>query len=50
VVVMSARPGRVIADIDVPLPYPRRPEIRQTPEFNEISARVSAALRGGAVA
>jgi NitT/TauT family transport system ATP-binding protein len=50
VVVMSARPGRVVADIDVPLPYPRTPEIRQAPEFNEISAQVSTALRGGAVA
>jgi NitT/TauT family transport system ATP-binding protein len=49
VIVMSARPGRIVADIDVPLPYPRRPELRQTPEFNEISARVSEALRGGAV-
>jgi NitT/TauT family transport system ATP-binding protein len=50
VVVMSARPGRVVADIEVPLAYPRRPEIRQSPEFNTISARVSAALREGAVA
>jgi NitT/TauT family transport system ATP-binding protein len=48
VVVMSARPGRVIADIDVPLPYPRHPDLRQTPEFNAISARVSGALREGA--
>jgi NitT/TauT family transport system ATP-binding protein len=48
VIVMSARPGRVIADIDVPLPYPRTPDMRQTPEFNAISAKVSAALRGGA--
>ncbi len=49
VVVMSARPGRIVADIDVPLPYPRTPDIRQAPEFNEVSAKVSAALRGGAV-
>ncbi|MBX5469548.1 MAG: ABC transporter ATP-binding protein [Thermoleophilaceae bacterium] len=49
VIVMSARPGRVVADIEVSLPYPRTPELRQTPEFNEISAKVSAALRGGAV-
>jgi NitT/TauT family transport system ATP-binding protein len=50
VVVMSARPGRIVADIPVPLPYPRTPDVRQTPEFNEISAKVSAALRGGSVA
>lgn len=50
VIVMSARPGRVIAEIDVPLPYPRRPEVRQSPEFSEVAAEVSAALRTGAVA
>jgi NitT/TauT family transport system ATP-binding protein len=47
VIVMSPRPGRVIADIHVPLPYPRTPELRQTPEFNAIAARVSSALREG---
>ncbi len=50
VIVMSPRPGRVLADIDVPLPYPRTPELRQAPEFNEISARVSATLREGVLA
>lgn len=47
VIVMSPRPGRVIADIDVSLPYPRHTELRQSPEFSEIAARVSTALRGG---
>jgi len=47
VIVMSPRPGRVVADIDVPLPYPRTPDVRQSPDFGEISARVSNALRGG---
>jgi NitT/TauT family transport system ATP-binding protein len=47
VVVMSPRPGRVIADIDVPLGYPRSPDLRTTPEFVELTCRVSAALRGG---
>lgn len=50
VIVMSARPGRVVAEIDVPLPYPRTNEVRQSPEFAEVSARVSNALRGGMAA
>jgi len=47
VVVMSSRPGRVIADIAVPFDYPRSPELRTSPEFNEVAGEVSAALRGG---
>jgi len=48
VIVLSARPGRIVADVEVPLSYPRTTEVRQAPEFNEIAARVSDALRGGA--
>ncbi|WP_084477887.1 ABC transporter ATP-binding protein [Nocardia jejuensis] len=44
VVVMTGRPGRVAADIAVPLDFPRTPELRYTPEFGEIAATVSAAL------
>ncbi len=33
VVVMSPRPGRISEIIDVPLPYPRREELRLSPEF-----------------
>lgn len=40
VVVMSPRPGRISEVIDVPLPYPRNEEIRLSPEFAEIRARV----------
>lgn len=36
VVVMSTRPGRVIADIRVPFPRPRTAEIRATAEFGEL--------------
>jgi NitT/TauT family transport system ATP-binding protein len=45
VVVMSARPGRVIADIAVPFGYPRVPELRYTPEFGALCGEVSAHLR-----
>lgn len=48
VLVMSARPGRIVADIDVPFPHPRPHDLRYTAEFASIAAQVSAALRGGA--
>ncbi|MDY7105177.1 MAG: ABC transporter ATP-binding protein [Actinomycetota bacterium] len=47
VLVMSARPGRMIAEFDVPFAYPRRPELRFEPEFAELGGQVSEALRGG---
>ncbi|RQP12018.1 MAG: ABC transporter ATP-binding protein [Microbacteriaceae bacterium] len=40
VVVMSARPGRIKEIIDVTLPYPRNEELRLSPEFAELRARV----------
>jgi NitT/TauT family transport system ATP-binding protein len=46
VLVMSARPGRIVGDFAVPFAYPRRPELRFDPAFAELSGRVSAALRG----
>lgn len=45
VLVMSARPGRIVADFVVPFDYPRLPELRFDPKFAELCARVSAALR-----
>ncbi|MGW4244512.1 ABC transporter ATP-binding protein [Nocardia sp. NPDC004722] len=44
VVVLTGRPGRVAADIAVPLEFPRTPESRYTPEFGAVAAEVSAAL------
>jgi NitT/TauT family transport system ATP-binding protein len=46
VLVMSARPGRIIGDFAVPFSFPRSPELRYTPEFAELSGEVSHALRG----
>ncbi len=45
VLVMSARPGRIIADFDIPFGYPRADDLRFQPEFAQIGARVSEALR-----
>jgi NitT/TauT family transport system ATP-binding protein len=45
VVVLSGRPGRVVADIPVPFGYPRQRGLRFTPEFTDLTARVSAGLR-----
>jgi NitT/TauT family transport system ATP-binding protein len=44
VLVMSGRPGRIVADIGIPWDYPRPPELRYEPEFAAITGRVSAAL------
>lgn len=46
VLVMSARPGRILASFDVPFAYPRKHELRFEPEFAVLSGRVSQALRG----
>ncbi len=45
VIVMSGRPGRILADIDIPFDYPRRPELRYEPAFAELSGQVSAHLK-----
>jgi NitT/TauT family transport system ATP-binding protein len=45
VVVMSARPGRILADVDVPFAYPREPDLRYDPSFAELSGQVSDALK-----
>ena len=46
VLVMSARPGRIVAEFDVPFAYPRNPDLRFQPEFARLSGELSHALRG----
>ena len=46
VLVMSARPGRIVAEFDVPFEYPRNPDLRFQPEFARLSGELSHALRG----
>jgi NitT/TauT family transport system ATP-binding protein len=45
VLVMSPRPGRILAEIAVPFAYPRAPELRFHPEFAAVAGQISAALR-----
>jgi NitT/TauT family transport system ATP-binding protein len=45
VLVMSSRPGRIVADIAVPFGYPRSQELRFDPAMSEIAGEVSSALR-----
>lgn len=47
VLVMSARPGRVIADVPIPLDRPRAPDDRFRPEFVTAGHEVTARLREG---
>ncbi len=47
VLVMSARPGKLVADFPVPFGYPRDPELRFDPKFAALAGEVSRVLRGG---
>ena len=48
-VVMSARPGRIKADIPVDLPHPRHYTIKTTPAFSDLKARLTEEIRVEAV-
>ena len=45
IIVMAARPGRIIADIPVDEPYPRTDSFRNTPRYAELCVKVSQALQ-----
>jgi NitT/TauT family transport system ATP-binding protein len=45
VLVMSARPGRIVGDYAVPFDFPRRHDLRYEPEFAELCGRVSHDLK-----
>ena len=45
VVVMSARPGRIKADVPVALPHPRHYTVKTTPEFSTLKARLTEDIR-----
>ena len=49
VVVMSARPGRIKAELQVPLPHPRHYTMKTGPEFSALKARLTEEIRVEAV-
>ena len=44
IVLMAARPGRVVADIAIPAPYPRDEAFRTSEPYNRLCRQVSAEL------
>jgi NitT/TauT family transport system ATP-binding protein len=45
VVVMSARPGRIKADVPVPIAHPRHYTVKTSPEFSALKARLTEEIR-----
>ena len=45
VVVVTARPGRIKAELPVPLPHPRDYRIKTSPEFQALKARLTEEIR-----
>lgn len=46
VLVMSARPGKIVSEFKIPFEYPRSHDLRYEPEFAELCGEISHALRG----
>jgi NitT/TauT family transport system ATP-binding protein len=49
VVVMTARPGRIKAEVTIDLPHPRHYTIKTSPEFSALKARLTEEIRAEAV-
>jgi ABC-type nitrate/sulfonate/bicarbonate transport system ATPase subunit len=49
VVVMTARPGRIKAEVAIELPHPRHYTIKTSPEFSVLKARLTEEIRAEAV-
>ena len=49
VVVMTARPGRIKADVAIDLPHPRHYRMKTSPEFSLLKARLTEEIRAEAV-
>jgi NitT/TauT family transport system ATP-binding protein/sulfonate transport system ATP-binding protein len=49
IIVMSARPGRIKAEINVDLPHPRSYKIKTTPEFVRLKERLVEEIRTEAI-
>src|SRR5258708_14772744 len=49
VLVMTARPGRIKADVAMTLPYPRHYTIKTSAEFSSLKARLTEEIRAEAV-
>src|SRR6266404_6630106 len=45
IAVMTARPGRIAADLPIELPQPREPSLRTSPGYAALCARVSGELQ-----
>jgi len=49
VVVMTARPGRIKAEVPVDLPHPRHYTVKTSPEFSALKARLTEEIRAEAL-
>jgi ABC-type nitrate/sulfonate/bicarbonate transport system ATPase subunit len=49
VVIMTARPGRIKADVRIELPHPRHYTIKTSPEFSVLKARLTEEIRSEAI-
>jgi len=47
--VMSARPGRIKADVPIALPYPRHYTLKTSAEFSTLKARLTEEIRAEAI-